>query len=152
MSETAEAVTIDLQRILEMIPHRYPMLLIDRVEQVVKDVSAVGIKAVTMNEHFFQGHFPGHPVMPGVLIVEAMAQTAAVHAVHSMGPEAEGKLVFFMSIDGAKFRKPVLPGCMLELRVTQTYARGGVRKYRGEAYVGDQKMAEADFGAMIANK
>ena len=152
MSETAEAVTIDLQRILEMIPHRYPMLLIDRVEQVVKDVSAVGIKAVTMNEHFFQGHFPGHPVMPGVLIVEAMAQTAAVHAVHSMGPEAEGKLVFFMSIDGAKFRKPVLPGCMLELRVTQTYTRGGVRKYRGEAYVGDTKMAEAEFGAMIASK
>jgi len=151
MTETAETVTIDLKRILEMIPHRYPMLLIDRVDEVVKDVSAVGIKAVTMNEPFFQGHFPGHPVMPGVLIIEAMAQTAAVHAVHSMGGEAEGKLVFFMNIDNAKFRKPVEPGVILQLRVTQTQARGPVRKYRGEAYVGDTKMAEADFGAMIAN-
>jgi len=150
MSGTAETVTIDLKRIMEMIPHRYPMLLVDRVEQV-EEGSAVGIKAVTMNEPFFQGHFPGHPVMPGVLIIEAMAQTAAVHAVHTMGADAEGKLVFFMSIDNAKFRKPVEPGVLLQLRVTQTQVRGPVRKYRGEAYVGNTKMAEADFAAMIAN-
>lgn len=152
MTDPSGMTVLELDRIMAMIPHRYPMLLIDRVEALVKDVSAVGIKGVTMNEPFFQGHFPDRPIMPGVLVVEAMAQTAGVHAVYSMGKESEGKLVYFMSIEGAKFRKPITPGCLLELRVQQTYVRGPVRRYKGEAYVGEQRMAEAEFTAMIADR
>lgn len=150
MTDGTTLTTLELARIMEMIPHRYPMLLVDRVVDLVTDVSATGIKGVTINEPFFQGHFPGRPIMPGVLIVEAMAQTAGIHAVHSMGADAEGKLVYFMSIENAKFRKPVEPGCLLELRVSQVQVRGPVRKYRGEAFVDNVRMAEADFTAMIS--
>src|SRR5215469_9815347 len=101
---------IDILRVMEMIPHRYPMLMIDKVIDVVANDSAIGVKNVTINEPYFQGHFPARPVMPGVMIIEAMAQTAAVLVVHSLGPSAEGKLVYFMSVDDARFRKPVVPG------------------------------------------
>jgi 3-hydroxyacyl-[acyl-carrier-protein] dehydratase len=138
--------------IMELIPHRYPMLLIDRVDDVVPDVSATGIKAVSGNEPFFAGHFPGHPIMPGVLIVEAMAQTAAVHAILSMGDQATEKLVYFMSISQAKFRKPVEPGMLLALKVSQIKVRGAIRSYKGEAFAGEMLMAEAEFTAMIADR
>ncbi len=144
--------TVGIMRIMELIPHRYPMLLIDRVDDVVPDVGATGIKAVSGNEPFFQGHFPGRPIMPGVLIVEAMAQTAAVHAILSIGDEARDKLVYFMSISEAKFRKPVEPGMLLALKVSQTKARGTIRAYKGEAFSGDVLMAQAEFTAMIADR
>src|SRR3546814_14831321 len=106
-------------RIMDMIPHRYPFLLIDRVVDIQSDVSAVGIKNVSINESFFQGHFPRQPVMPGVLIIESMAQTAAVLVVSTLGPESEGKLVYFMSVDNARFRKPVFPGDQLHIHVAK---------------------------------
>ena len=134
-----------------MIPHRYPFLMIDRVNNIVPDESALGIKNVTINVPFFQGHFPGHPVMPGVLIIEAMAQTAAVLVVHTMGTESEGKLVYFMSVDQARFRKPVGPGDCLSILVTKQRNRGHVWKFKGEARVGDTLMAEATFAAMIVD-
>ncbi len=141
--------TIDIHRIMEMIPHRYPMLMIDRLENVVPAESAVGIKNVTSNEPFFQGHFPGKPVMPGVLIVEAMAQTAAVVVVASLGNTAEGKLVYFMSIDGARFRKPVGPGDQLRIHCKKERQRGNVWKFSAEAKVDDAVVAEATYTAMI---
>ena len=141
--------TIDIQRIMELIPHRYPFLLIDKVIDVVKGVSATGVKNVTMNENFFQGHFPAKPVMPGVLIIEAMAQTAGCIVVDSMGKEGEGKLVYFMSIESAKFRKPVGPGDVLQLRCTAIASRKNVWKFACEAYVEDVKVAEATISAMI---
>lgn len=152
-SETAstEVEDIDIIRILEMIPHRYPFLMIDRVTDVKPGESAVGIKNVTINEPFFQGHFPGHPVMPGVLIIEAMAQTSAVLVVQTMGRESEGKLVYFMSVDQARFRKPVTPGDSLAITVTKERNRGNVWKFKGEARVGDKLMAEATFAAMIVD-
>ena len=101
---------LDILKIMEMIPHRYPMILVDRVIDVVPDVSCTGIKNVTINEGFFQGHFPRYPVMPGVMIVESMAQTAAVLVVATLGEEANGKLVYFMTVDNARFRRPVTPG------------------------------------------
>ncbi len=141
--------TIDIHRIMEMIPHRYPMLMIDRLENVIPAESAVGIKNVTANEPFFQGHFPGKPVMPGVLIVEAMAQTAAVVVVASLGNTAEGKLVYFMSIDGARFRKPVEPGNQLRIHCKKERQRGNVWKFSAEAKVDDAVVAEATYTAMI---
>ncbi len=140
---------IDVNRIMEMIPHRYPFLLIDQVRDLVKGESAVGIKNVTSSEPHFQGHFPDHPIMPGVLIVEAMAQTAAVLVVATLGEDAEGKLVYFMSVDNARFRKPVTPGDVLEIYVTKRRVRGNVYKFRGEARVGETLMAESNFSAMI---
>ena len=140
---------IDIRRIVEMIPHRYPFLLIDRLIDVIPGESAVGIKNVSYNEPFFQGHFPSRPVMPGVLIVEAMAQTAAVIVVASLGDSAEGKLVYFMSIDNARFRKPVEPGDQLCLVCRKERQRGGVWKFNGEALVGDTVVAEATYTAMI---
>src|SRR5204863_4208318 len=145
----AAGAAIEVERIMQMIPHRYPFLMIDRVMDVVPDHTAVGIKNVSINEHFFQGHFPGHAVMPGVLLIEAMAQTAAVLVVHTLGPEAEGKLVYFMSIDNARFRRPVFPGDCLHVRVTKQRNRGNVWKFEGRAEVGGQLMAEAVFAAMI---
>jgi len=136
---------------MEMIPHRYPFLMIDRVVDVVPDESAVGIKNVTINEPFFQGHFPGHPVFPGVLIIESMAQTAAVLVVKTMGAEAEGKLVYFMSVDQARFRKPVTPGDTMNIIVEKVRNRGNVWKFKGKAMVGDTLMAEATFSAMIVD-
>ena len=141
--------TIDIHRIVEMIPHRYPFLMIDRVLDVIPGESAIGLKNVTANEPFFQGHFPGKPVMPGVLIIEAMAQTAAVVVVASLGNTAEGKLVYFMSIDSARFRKPVEPGDQLHLICKKERQRGNVWKFSGEARVGDTVVADATYTAMI---
>ncbi len=143
------AAEIDIQRIMEMIPHRYPFLLIDRVVDVVSGQSAVGIKNVSINEAYFQGHFPKRPVMPGVLIIEAMAQTAAVLVVQTLGPGSEGKLVYFMSIDSARFRRPVFPGDRLHVQVVRKQHRGNVWKFEGKAMSGDKVMAEAVFAAMI---
>src|SRR5262249_27877525 len=143
---------IDIERVMAMIPHRYPMLMIDKVTDVVTSVSATGVKNVTINEPYFQGHFPSRPVMPGVLIIEAMAQTAAVLVVHSLGPAAEGKLVYFMSVDDARFRKPVVPGDVLLIHVAKERHRGNVWKFEGRAKVGDNLVAEAVFAAMILNE
>ncbi len=140
---------IGLKQIMKMIPHRYPMLMIDKVINVAHGQSATGVKNVTINENFFQGHFPRWPVMPGVLIVEAMAQTAAVLVVHSIGERAEGKLVYFTNIDGAKFRRPVTPGDTLHIHVERVHSRGMVWKFSGRAMVNDKLMAEATFAAMI---
>lgn len=140
---------IDIHRIMKMIPHRYPFLLIDKLVDVVPGDHATGLKNVTMNEPYFQGHFPQRPVMPGVLIVEAMAQTAAVIVVASLGPTAEGKLVYFMTIESARFRKPVEPGDQLRLFCKKEKQRMGVWRFSGEAKVGDTVVAEAVFSAMI---
>ena len=140
---------IDIERVMAMIPHRYPMLMIDKVVDVVANVSATGVKNVTVNEPFFQGHFPSRPVMPGVLIIEAMAQTAAVLVVHSLGPTAEGKLVYFMSVDDARFRKPVVPGDTIHIHVQKERQRGPVWKFSAKAIVKDTLVAEATYAAMI---
>jgi 3-hydroxyacyl-[acyl-carrier-protein] dehydratase len=144
-----QTTDIDIVRIMEMIPHRYPFLLIDRMVDVVPDVSAVSIKNVSINEPFFQGHFPGHPVMPGVLIVEAMAQTSGILVTETMGAQAEGKMVYFMSIEQARFRKPVTPGDSLLITIKKLQNRGPVWKFNGEARVGETLMAEATFTALI---
>lgn len=140
---------LDIARIMHAIPHRYPFLMIDRVVDVVPDQSATGVKNVTVNENFFQGHFPGHPVMPGVLIIEAMAQTAAVLVVETLGPGAAGKVVYFMTIEGAKFRRPVVPGDQLRIHVTKVRHRGNVWKFAGVARVDGTSVAEATYAAMI---
>ena len=142
---------LDIGRVMAALPHRYPMLLVDRVEELILDRSIVAIKAVTMNEGFFQGHFPGRPIMPGVLIVEAMAQAAGVLAVESLGLAGSGKLVYFMAIDDAKFRKPVEPGVLLRLEVAFVQKRASVCKFAGVAKIGDQVVAQANFTAMIAD-
>lgn len=142
-------VLLDTRRILAMIPHRYPFLLIDRVLEAVPFESATALKNVTMNEQFFQGHFPGAPVMPGVLIIESMAQTAAALVVHSVGKELEGKLVYFMAIDECKFRRPVVPGDQLMVSVTKQQNRRNVWKFQGEAKVDGNLCAEAVITAMI---
>jgi 3-hydroxyacyl-[acyl-carrier-protein] dehydratase len=143
---------IDIQRIMEMIPHRHPFLMIDKVIDVVANERATGIKNLSINENYFQGHFPARPVMPGVLIIEAMAQTAAVLVVHTLGPASEGKLVYFMSVDNARFRRPVFPGDRLAVQVTKLRRRGNVWKFEGQAKVGDNLMAEAVFAAMILDE
>ncbi len=143
---------VDISRILHAIPHRYPFLLIDRVVEVVRDRSAIGIKNVTVNESYFQGHFPGHPVMPGVLIIESMAQTAAVLVVETLGPDAAGKVVYFMSIEGAKFRRPVVPGDQLRIHVTKERNRGNVWKFAAVARVDGVSVAEATYAAMIMDR
>lgn len=143
---------IDISRIVNMIPHRYPFLLVDRVVDLIHNVSAVGIKNVSINEPFFQGHFPNRAVMPGVLIIEAMAQTAGVLVVETLGPEAENKLVYFMIVENARFRKPVIPGDQLHLHVTKLRNRGQVWKFQGEGRVDDVVVAEATFAAMIVDE
>jgi 3-hydroxyacyl-[acyl-carrier-protein] dehydratase len=147
-----QVTQVDVQRIMEMIPHRHPFLMIDKVVDMVANERATGIKNLTINEGYFQGHFPARPVMPGVLIIEAMAQTAAVLVVHTLGPEAEGKLVYFMSVDNARFRRPVFPGDRLDVYVAKQRNRGNVWKFEGRAKVGDNLMAEAVFAAMILNE
>ncbi len=147
-----QADALDIGRIMEMIPHRYPMLLIDRVVDIVSSETAVGIKNVTINEPQFQGHFPQRAIMPGVLIVEAMAQTAAVLVVWSMGAEAEGKLVYFMSIDDCRFRRPVVPGDIMRVHVAKERNRGNVWRFQGKVYVDDQLCAEARFAAMLVEE
>ena len=142
---------LDIVDVMAALPHRYPMLLVDRVEEIVRDRSIRAIKAVTINEGFFQGHFPGRPIMPGVLIVEALAQAAGVLAVESLGLAGSGKLVYFMAIDGAKFRKPVEPGVLLSLEVEFVQKRSSVCKFAGVAKINGQVAAEANFTAMIAD-
>jgi 3-hydroxyacyl-[acyl-carrier-protein] dehydratase len=147
-----EGIDIAIERVMEMIPHRYPMLLIDKVINVVAGESATGVKNVTFNEHFFQGHFPSKPVMPGVLIIESLAQTAAVLVVHTLGPDAEGKLVYFMSVDNAKVRKPVGPGDVVHARVVKDRRRNAVWRIKGEARVDGVLVAEATITAMIQDR
>lgn len=151
MSEEKKPV-IDVVKIMTMIPHRYPLLLVDRMLEYVPNESAIGLKNVTFNEQFFQGHFPGAPVMPGVLIVEALAQTAGILVVESMGLSNQGKLVYFMTIDEAKFRKPVVPGDTLKLHVQVIKSRGNVWKFKGEARVEGVLCAEAEYSAMIVDR
>jgi len=143
---------ISVTRIMEMIPHRHPFLMIDKVVDVISDESATGIKQVTYNEPYFVGHFPSRPVMPGVLIIEAMAQTAAVLVVHSLGREAEGKLVYFMSVDNARFRKPVFPGDTLYVHVVKERSRANVWRFNAEAKVNGTLVAEATYSAMILDE
>jgi len=145
----ATVAEIDILRIMELIPHRYPILMIDKVIDVVAGESAIGVKNVSINEGFFQGHFPKRPVMPGVLIIEAMAQTAAVLVVHTLGPAAEGKLVYFMSVDSARFRRPVVPGDTVMVHVMRQRQRGNVWKFEGVAKVDGKLVAEATYAAMI---
>ncbi len=147
----AAAMPLDVRRVMAALPHRFPMLLVDRVEELVVDQRITAIKAVTINEHFFAGHFPDRPIMPGVLIVEALAQAAGVLAVESLGLAGSGKRVYFMAIDGAKFRTPVEPGVLLRLEVEFVQKRSTVCKFAGKAYVGDKLAAQADFTAMIAD-
>lgn len=145
------AGALDIRAVLAALPHRYPMLLVDRVEEIVPDQSIRAIKAVTINEPFFQGHFPGRPIMPGVLIVEALAQAAGVLAIESLGLAGSGKLVYFMAIDGAKFRTPVEPGCLLTLEAEFVQKRASVCKFVGRALIDGKLAAEANFTAMIAD-
>ena len=142
---------LDVKRVMAALPHRYPMLLVDRVEELIPDKSIAAIKAVTINEGFFQGHFPGRPIMPGVLIVEALAQAAGILAVESLGLAGSGKLVYFMAIDGAKFRVPVEPGVLLRLEVEFVQKRATVCKFAGRATIEGKLAAEANFTAMIAD-
>ncbi len=144
--------TANITRLMELLPHRAPMLLIDRMIDIVPNTSATGVKAVSMSEPFFAGHFPGQPIMPGVLIVEAMAQTAGALVMHSLRAKAGDKVVYFMSIDKARFRHPVIPGDMLLLPVKMQKARMPVWRFAGEAYVNGKLCAEAEFTAMIAEK
>ncbi len=143
---------IDIARILQAIPHRYPFLMIDRVVDLVTNQSAIGIKNVSVNESFFQGHFPNHPVMPGVLIIEAMAQTAAILVVETLGPDAAGRVVYFMSVEGAKFRRPVVPGDQLRIHCTKQRNRGNVWKFTAVARVDGSSVAEATYAAMIMDR
>lgn len=142
---------IDIQQIQGLIPHRYPFLLVDRIVEMKEGESAVGLKNVSFNEPHFQGHFPQYPIMPGVLIVEAMAQTSGALVVKTLGEKAEGKIVFFMSIDEAKFRKPVVPGDALYIHVDVIKGRGAIWKFKGVAKVDGKIHAEAVFTAMIMN-
>ena len=154
MTEEASGAVIgplDIRRVMAALPHRYPMLLVDRVETIVPDKSISAIKAVTINEDFFQGHFPGRPIMPGVLIVEALAQAAGILAVESLGLANSGKLVYFMAIENAKFRAPVEPGVLLHLDVEFVQKRTSVCKFAGRASIDGKLAAEASFTAMIAD-
>ncbi|MFN3820668.1 3-hydroxyacyl-ACP dehydratase FabZ [Blastomonas sp.] len=141
----------DILKVLAALPHRYPMLLVDRVERLDKDQSIHAIKAVSMNEPFFQGHFPGRPIMPGVLIIEALAQAAGILAVESMGLAGSGKLVYFMAIDGAKFRAPVEPGVLLDLHAEFEQKRAKVCKFKARAEMNGKLACEVGFTAMIAD-
>ena len=142
---------LDIRRIMAALPHRYPLLLVDRVVSMVPKTSIHAVKDVSMNEQFFQGHFPGRPIMPGVLIVEALAQTAGILAVESLGLAGSGKLVYFMGIEGAKFRSPVEPGHLLDLHVEFTHLRGSICKFSGRASINGKLCAETQCTAMIAD-
>ena len=147
----AVETTVDVNRVMELIPHRYPFLMVDKIEEIELGARVIGIKNVSINEHFFQGHFPSRPVFPGVLIIESMAQTAGCLVVATLGKEAEGKLVYFMTIDDARFRKPVVPGDQLKIHVEKSRNRGSVWKFTGAAKVDDVLVAEATFSAMIVD-
>lgn len=147
----AAPLSLDVVKVMAALPHRYPLLLVDRVVALVPDQSIHAVKAVTMNEQFFQGHFPGRPIMPGVLQIEALAQAAGVLAVESLGLSGSGKLVYFMAIEDAKFRTPVEPGCLLDLHVEFVQKRSRVCKFAGKAMLGDKVACEVNFTAMIAD-
>ncbi len=155
VSTTAEVkpvISLDIGEIMKRIPHRYPFLMIEAINDIVLGESAVGIKNVSVNEPHFQGHFPDKPVMPGVLIVEAMAQTAAVLVMETLGHNAHGKIVYFMTIENARFRRPVTPGDRLEIHVKKQHHRGQVWKFSGEARVGGKVAAQASYSAMIVDE
>ncbi len=153
MKDEAEQIgEVDVNGIMRMLPHRYPFLMIDKVVEIVPGESAVGVKCVTVAEPHFQGHFPGQPIMPGVLIIEAMAQTAATMVVYTLGEQAMDKLVYFMSIDNCRFRKPVVPGDVLRIHVAKIQSRGPVWKFEGKARVNDAVVAEAAFAAMLVDR
>ena len=154
MNDTPASAAIgplDVTRVMAALPHRFPMLLVDRVERLVPDESITAVKAVSINEAFFAGHFPGRPIMPGVLIIEALAQAAGVLAVESLGLSGTGKLVYFMAIEEAKFRRPVEPGVLLTLEVSFVQKRAKICKFAGRALVAGELCAEAGFTAMIAD-
>jgi len=146
-----EGAAFDIVKVLEALPHRYPMLLVDRVETLDKDSSIHAVKAVTFNEGFFQGHFPGRPIMPGVLQIEALAQAAGILGIESMELAGTGKLVYFMAIEGAKFRAPVEPGCLLDLHVEFVQKRARICKFKGKASVNGKVTCECEFTAMVAD-
>ena len=148
-SSKSNVKLVNIEKIVNMIPHRYPMLLIDKVEDLILGESATGIKNVTANENFFTGHFPSKMVMPGVLMIESMAQTCAVLVIETLGKTAEGSLVYFMSVDGAKFRKPVIPGDQLKFHVEKIKNRAKVWKFQCKGYVEDELVSEAVISAMI---
>ncbi len=157
MNDAGEAATqtlqaADIQKILEYLPHRYPFLMVDRIVEMNGDVSCIGIKNVTMNEPQFMGHFPGSPVFPGVLLIEGMAQTAGALCVSARPSKSELKLVYFMTIDKAKFRKPVIPGDTVEYHMSQQRKRRNMWWFRGEAKVGGELVAEAEVSAMLVDR
>ncbi len=145
------ATSLDIVKILAALPHRYPLLLVDRVKELVSGERIHAVKAVTFNEQFFQGHFPGRPIMPGVLQVEALAQAAAILGIETLGLSGTGKLVYFMGIEGAKFRSPVEPGCLLDLHVQFVQRRSRVYKFKGTASIEGKTTCEVEFTAMIAD-
>ena len=149
MEETQEKLHLNVEEIMEILPHRYPMLLVDKITEMVPMDYAIGQKSVTMNEPFFQGHFPDYAVMPGVLIVEAMAQTGAVLMSKTLNVDRAGKTILFTSVDNCRFRQPVRPGDVLRMHVKVLRARGGLFKFEGKAMVGDRTAAEAEFAAML---
>ena len=151
MSTDSEIKSLDIHQILKALPHRYPLLLVDRVKSLELGERIHAIKGVTMNEEFFQGHFPGAPIMPGVLQIEAMAQAAAILGIETLELAGTGKLVFFMGIENAKFRAPVTPGCLLDLEVEFVQKRSRVYKFKGRASVEGKTTSEAEFTAMIAD-
>ena len=151
MSDPTTAATYDIHKVLQALPHRYPLLLVDRVVSLTLGEAIHAVKAVTFNEQFFQGHFPGRPIMPGVLQIEAMAQAAAILAIETMDLAGSGKLVYFMAIDEAKFRTPVEPGCLLDLHVEFVQKRSRVCKFKGRAMLGDKVASEVAFTAMFAD-
>jgi 3-hydroxyacyl-[acyl-carrier-protein] dehydratase len=143
-----DITTLDVEQIKKLLPHRAPMLLVEKLTDIVPGESATGYKAVSINEPFFQGHFPDRAVMPGVLLVEAMAQTAGALVVHSLKEEAAA-VVYFLTIEKARFRRPVMPGALLRMPVKKIAQRGPVWKFRGQAFVGEELCAEAEYSAMI---
>jgi 3-hydroxyacyl-[acyl-carrier-protein] dehydratase len=151
MTSKTELGSADIARVLRLLPHRYPFLLVDRISDMDRDESAIGLKNVTINEPFFQGHFPGFPVMPGVLIIEGIAQTAGALCIHNIGETYRPQLVYFMGIDRAKFRKPVVPGDQLKYHVRKIRSRGRAWRFYGEAKVDGQVVAEAEVSAMIVD-
>ena len=152
MKKIKEKTRFEIHDIIRILPHRYPFILIDKIVEMEPGVSLIAIKNVTINEPFFQGHFPGHPVMPGVLIVEAMAQTAGVVVTHSLEVDDQAKVVYFMSIESARFRKPVTPGATLHIRVSKRAQRGTAWKFSGQAKVDGVVVADASYSAMIVDK
>lgn len=149
--ESASETAFDIRRVLNALPHRYPLLLVDRVRSIALGEEIHAVKAVSFNEEYFQGHFPGRPIMPGVLQIEALAQAAAILGIETLELAGTGKLVYFMGVDGAKFRAPVEPGCLLDLNVSFLQKRSRVYKFKGIASVEGKTTCECEFTAMIAD-